>query len=63
MLSVIKPLNVFRSLSMDLFGLFVLFCHFRPRDILMGVFLLFFHKLCVHLQVHKTKFERNYSLE
>ena len=48
---------------MDLFSLFVLFSHFRPRDILMGVFLLLFHKLCVHLHVHKTKFERNYSLE
>ena len=48
---------------MDLFSLFVLFSHFRPRDILMGVFLLSFHKLCFHLHVHKTNFERNYSLE
>ena len=39
---------------MDLFSLYVLFSHFRPRDVLMGIFLSFFHKLCVHLHVHKT---------
>ena len=27
----------------DLFGLYILFSHFRPRDALMGIFLLFFH--------------------
>ena len=47
----------------DLFSLYVLFSHFRPRDVLMGSFLLSFHKLCVHLHVHKTTLERNYSLE
>ena len=29
----------------DLFSLYVLFSHFRPRDVLKGIFLLFFHKL------------------
>ena len=28
--------------------------HFRPRNVLMGIFFLFFHKLCVHLRVYKT---------
>ena len=27
---------------------FVFFPHFRPRDVLKAIFLLFFHKLCVH---------------
>ena len=27
----------------DLFSLYILFSHFRPRDALMGIFLLFFH--------------------
>ena len=49
--------------NIDLFSLYVLFSHFRPRDFLMGIFLLSFHKLCVHLHVHKTTLERNYSLE
>ena len=49
--------------TIDIFSLYVLFSHFRPRDVLMGIFLLSFHKLCVHLHVHKTTLERNYSLE
>ena len=49
--------------AIDLFSLYILFSHFRPRDALMGIFLLFFHELCVNLHVHKTTFERNYSLE
>ena len=47
----------------ELSSLNILFSHFRPRDALMGIFLLFFHELCVNLHVHKTTFERNYSLE
>ena len=47
----------------DFLSLYVLFSHFRPRDVLMGIFLLSFYKLCVHLHVHKTTLERNYSLE
>ena len=47
----------------DLFSLYVLFSHFRPRDVLKGIFLLFLHNLCVHAHVHKTTFERNCSLE
>ena len=36
--------QVFLILSkIDLFGLYILFSHFRPRDALMGIFLLFFH--------------------
>ena len=31
------------SLAIDLFSLYILFSHFRPRDALMGIFLLFFH--------------------
>ena len=54
---------IFRALVIDLFSLYILFSHFRPRDTLMGICLLFFHWLCVHLHVHKTTFERNYSLE
>ena len=37
--------------------------HFRPRDVLIGIFLLSFNKLCVHAHVYKTTFERNYTLE
>ena len=28
---------------------YVLFPNFRPHDVLMGIFILFFHKLCIHL--------------
>ena len=31
------------SVIIDLFGLYILFSHSRPRDALMGIFLLFFH--------------------
>ena len=47
----------------DLFTLYVLFSHFKPCDVLMRILLLFFHKLCVHVNEHKTTFQRNYSLE
>ena len=47
---------------MDPFSLFVLFSHFGPLDGLMGVFLLFFHDLCLRLHVHKNTIERSYSL-
>ena len=48
------PINEFPGLQpMDLF-LYVLFSHFRPRDVPKGIFLLFFHKLCIHMHVHKT---------
>ena len=29
--------------------------------VLKGIFLLFFHKLCVHVHVHRTTFERKFS--
>lgn len=47
---------------MDFFCLYVLHSNFRPRDVLVGIFLLFFHKLRLHLHVHKTTLERNYSV-
>ena len=47
----------------DLFSLYILFSHFRPCDLLMGILLLFFHKLCIHVHERKTTFQRNYSLE
>ena len=47
----------------DLFSSYVLFSHFRPRDVLKGIFLLFLHNLCAHAHVHKKTFERNCSLE
>ena len=36
---------------------------FRPYEVLMGIFLLSFNKLCVHLHVHKITFKTKYSLE
>ena len=39
---------------MDLSSLYVSFSHFIARDVLMGIFILSFHKLGVHLHVHKT---------
>ena len=41
-----------RAQGIDLFSLYILFSHFRPRDVLKGIFLLFFHKLFVHKHVH-----------
>ena len=44
-------LNMYKRLfcpqvdSIDLFSLYILFSHFRPRDALMGIFLLFFSLL------------------
>ena len=37
--------------------------HFRPRDVLKGILLLFFHKLFVHKHMRKTTFERKYPEE
>ena len=51
------------NVGIDLFSLYVLFSHFRPRDVLKGIFLLFFHKLCVHIHVYRMTFERKFSLE
>ena len=38
----------------DLFSLYVLFSHFRPRDVPKGIFLLFFHKLCIRRHLKET---------
>ena len=60
-LTLIYPLVQYWFCSlMDLFSLSVLFSRFRP-DVHVGIFpFCFFHKLCVHLHVHKTTFERNH---
>ena len=36
-------MNQWVGQTIDLFSLYILFSHFRPRDALMGIFLLFFH--------------------
>ena len=42
--SAVLTLNLaYMSFSIDLFRLYTLFSHFRPRDALMGIFLSFFH--------------------
>ena len=52
----------FRCKNGPLF-LYVLFSHFRPLDVPKGIFLLSFHKLFIHMKVHKTTFERKWSLD
>lgn len=44
---------------------YVLFSHFRLRtgNVLIRISLLSFHKLCVHVCVHKMTLKRNYSLK
>ena len=42
--------------SIDLFSLYVLFSHFRPRGVLIGICLFF-------LSLFMRTFERKYSLE
>ena len=37
---------------------FWLVCFFSPRNVLMGITLLFLRKLCVHFHEHTTAFER-----
>ena len=46
---------------MDISSLYVLFSHFRPRNVSKGIFLLLFHKLRIHMHVHKTTFEETVS--
>ena len=46
--------KVVRERRNEKWTLYVLFCHFRACDVLVEIFLLFFHKLSVHLHVHKT---------
>ena len=55
--------NYLNNSGIDLFSLYVLFSHFRPRDVPKGIFFLFLHKLYIHMHVQKTTFERNCSLE
>ena len=54
--SLFRTLNELNELP-DLFGLYVLFSQFKPRDVLKGICILSFRKL----YMHKT-FERNSSL-
>ena len=49
--------------AIDLFTLYVLFSHFRPRDALMGICLLFFSLVMRTFAGAGTTFERNYFLE
>ena len=46
--------------AIDLFSFVLFVSHFRPHDFPKGIFLLFFHKLCIH---YKIAFERDCSLE
>ena len=43
-------------LTIDLFSLYILFSHFRPRDVLKGIFRLFFFisyaKICMCIRRH-----------
>ena len=70
--SLLAPLEISRAPQqqnrqlrrpIDFFSLYVLFSYFRQRDVLKGIFFLCLYKLCVHIHVHKTTFERNFSLE
>ena len=42
---------------------FMFFPHFRPCDVIMGFFSLFFHKLGVQLHMQKMTFETKHSLD
>ena len=61
--------TICKFVGIDLFSLYFLFSHFRPRDVLKRISLLFFfYKLCIRMHVHKrtlmsSLFERNCSLE
>ena len=59
--SLFRTLNELNELP-DLFGLYVLFSQFKPRDVLKGIFILSFRKLYMHKHVNKKTFERNSSL-
>lgn len=52
--SLFRTLNELNELP-DLFGLYVLFSQFKPRDVLKGICILSFRKLYVHKDVNKTK--------
>ena len=58
-----QPMYIQQQVEIDIFSLYVLFSHFKSCDVLKGIFLLFFHKLCMHIHVHRTTFERKFSLE
>ena len=55
--SLCRTLNELNELP-DLFGLYVLFSQFKPRDVLKGIC----RKLYMHKHVNKKTFERNSSL-
>lgn len=59
--SLFRTLNELNELP-DLFGLYVLFSQFKPRDVLKGICILSFRKLYMHKHVNKKTFERNSSL-
>jgi len=55
--------QVTTDLLIDFFSLYVLFSHFRPGDVLMGICLLFVSLVMRTFARAGTTFERNYSLE
>lgn len=50
-------------MQMDLFGLYILFSHFRPPGVLLGISLFMLKVIGEHVHVHKMTFGRKYSLE
>ena len=44
----------------DTFSLYVLFSQSRPRDVLKGIYLWSFHKLCIHM--HASGEDENWKL-
>lgn len=50
--SLFRTLNELNELP-DLFGLYVLFSQFKPRDVLKGICILSFRKLYMHKHVNR----------
>lgn len=59
--SLLRTLNELNELP-DLFSLNVLFSQFKPRDVLKGICILSFCKLCMHMHMNRKTFGRNSSL-
>jgi len=59
--SLFRTLNELNELP-DLFVWYVLFSQFKPRDILKGICILSFCKLCMHMHMNRKTFGRNSSL-
>lgn len=59
--SLFRTLNELNELP-DLFGSYVLFSQFKPRDVLKGICILSFCQLCMHMHMNRKTFGRNSSL-